>query len=85
MVDSDFDALMQAFVECAEDYLNSPDFVKGMKLHDLAVHAGVACNSRLGNDGSIVAAFHEFKRAIPQFETARLEELLNKIKYATAR
>ena len=80
MVQIDFDEMMREFICDAEAFIAQPDFEKGIVLHDLAARVGVACNTRITGAERLVRMFHEFKRAIPAADVARLSDLLEEIR-----
>ena len=84
MIEVDFETMMSAFFQRAEDFLEAPDFVTGMELHDAAARIGVACNTHVENAERLVGIFHDFKRAIPHQDTEKLAELLSRIREAVA-
>ena len=84
MVEVDFEAMTREFFECAEDFLRAPDFAKGMALHDLAARIAVACNARVPDPDRLVGVFHDFKRAIPHQDRAKLAALLARIREAVS-
>lgn len=84
MIEVDFEAMMSDFIRRAEGFLQAPDVVKGMELHEVAARIGVACNAYVADADRLVGIFHEFKRAIPYQDTAKLTSLLEQIKETVA-